>query len=84
MHGEGIVALEYMSVVTIQSVLVSDEDECSTGTHDCACAALGNCTANCLNIDGSYECYCSAGYSVDPADGLTCISESLCSQIQSL
>ena len=33
-----------------------DIDECSTGMNDC------NWNADCINIPGSYECQCHAGY----------------------
>merc|ERR1719357_1311133 len=33
-----------------------DVDECAEGTHDC------DANADCVNLEGSYECKCHAGY----------------------
>jgi len=47
---------------------VSDIDECKMPTH--------GCEHNCINTEGSYECLCGAGFSVD-ADGRRCIQSRL-------
>ena len=38
------------------TLLVSDDDECLAGTHQC------DETANCTNTNGSYTCECDIGY----------------------
>jgi len=40
-----------------------DIDECTTGDNDC------HVDANCLNMPGSWMCFCKAGFR---GDGLEC------------
>lgn len=42
---------------------ISDIDECSEESHDCAE------NAECDNTDGSYDCHCTIGYT---GDGISC------------
>ena len=44
-------------------LLYSDVDECNDGTNDC------DVNADCVNIDGSFQCTCRADYT---GDGKTC------------
>ena len=41
-----------------------DNDECIGNNH--------NCSHNCLNVPGSYECSCDKGYTLDE-DQRTCV-----------
>ena len=52
---------------------VPDENECTTGTHSCACdTGVIGCRSSCINNGGSYECACNAGFMLD-VDRLTCV-----------
>ena len=42
---------------------LADVDECSEGTH--------NCTAECMNTQGGFQCSCSSGYQLSE-DEATC------------
>jgi len=42
---------------TISSVFISDNDECKLKTHDCE--------QLCNNIEGSYQCTCLAGFTLN-------------------
>ena len=46
--------------------VVSDVDECSEGRS--------NCSQLCVNVDGSYKCNCSSGYSLH-SNGKDCDGE---------
>ena len=46
--------------------LLVDVNECLTGEH--------NCSHNCSNTPGSFECKCRDGYSLD-LDGSSCSGE---------
>ena len=42
---------------------LTDNDECTSGTHNC------HSNATCNNTDGSFTCACNIGYN---GDGVTC------------
>ena len=44
-------------------VSISDDDECGEGTH--------NCTAECVNTHGGFQCGCPIGYQLRQ-DGVSC------------
>ena len=46
--------------------IITDVDECSAGTDNCAAEAT------CTDTDGSYTCTCNTGYD---GDGTNCLSE---------
>ena len=46
----------------IVQTLVSDINECATGTHNCSADAV------CNNTEGSYNCSCKPGYYGDGRD----------------
>ncbi len=49
-----------------------DVDECGDGTDSCECAnGLSGCSSFCSNTDGSYDCSCSDGFTLD-GDGRKC------------
>ena len=49
---------------------MADIDECAADDH--------GCQQLCRNIDGSFECYCRAGYRLDD-DGISCSgTETIC------
>ena len=48
---------------------LADVDECSEGTH--------NCTAECMNTQGGFQCSCSSGYQLSE-DGATCKGREVC------
>ena len=50
-------------LTTIAMFLLSDTNECDTGSQNCTAEA------NCTNTDGSYDCTCNAGYT---GNGLFC------------
>ena len=52
--------------LTVNVILVSDVDECTTDTHNCDVNAV------CTDTDGSFTCACNSGYS---GDGTTCTSK---------
>lgn len=47
----------------MQHIVTADIDECDTSTHQC--------TQECKNTKGSYQCFCTHGYSLND-DGFTC------------
>ena len=47
----------------IYKILVSDDDKCTIGVHNC------HEKAKCSNTPGSYTCICNPGYY---GDGVTC------------
>ena len=51
---------------TLQSIFVSDVDECAGGFNGC------DSNATCSNTIGSYTCTCDPGYS---GDGFACSSK---------
>ena len=57
----------------VDDPIVADEDECAIGTDVCVCNTPGTgCAPSCTNNQGSYDCGCSAGFSLD-VDGVSCI-----------
>ena len=50
--------------------IITDVDECSTGTDNCAAEAT------CTDTDGSYTCTCNTGYA---GDGTDCLSKNFIS-----
>ena len=52
--------------------MLTDDDECEIGLHDC------DINANCINTNGSFECTCNDGFL---GDGKTCISNNICTWI---
>ena len=52
--------------VHFKCIIITDVDECSAGTDNCAAEAT------CTNTDGSYICTCNTGYT---GDGVTCTSK---------
>ena len=59
-----IASYGHTSILTI-----SDVNECSS-------EVLNNCTHLCNNTEGSYLCFCEAGFVLHPADNSTCIGKS--------
>ena len=54
-----------------------DQNECATGMHQCSCDASlfgTTCDVTCVNVEGSYDCVCAVGYTLD-ISGVTCISK---------
>ncbi|MCG8622318.1 MAG: hypothetical protein MJE68_10040 [Proteobacteria bacterium] len=39
---------------------------------ECTSDSFKNCSQNCTNTEGSYQCSCYSGYSMDPLDILMC------------
>lgn len=50
-----------------------DVDECSTGRHRC------HSEAECINLEGSYQCNCRNGFS---GDGYYCQQKLTCDELQ--
>lgn len=48
--------------ITVLST-TTDINECVTGSHQCE--------QNCFDVDGSYNCLCEVGYTLEP-DRITC------------
>ena len=53
-------------VLVFLQILLTDDNECKNGLHDC------DINANCTNTIGSFECTCKDGFL---GDGKTCISK---------
>lgn len=39
------------------------------------CLQPGTCSQKCINNNGSFQCFCDKGYSLDPHDKTSCIAE---------
>ena len=57
-----------ITILIIYKLLLTDEDECEIGLHDC------DINATCTNKDGSFECACNDGFL---GDGKFCISNDI-------
>lgn len=62
----------YVVEFFVESHKLIDVDECQEDLH--------NCSHNCSNTEGSYQCTCQDGYSLDALDNSTCHPHGTCTQ----
>ena len=67
-----IMIISHCMLISLASSMADHTNVFSIDIDECTSDDFKNCSQNCTNTEGSYQCSCYSGYAMDPSDSHTC------------